>query len=151
MTTPTPAPAEADGWRTIETAPKDGTPHIICAMVNGPIVGEATYHALENADEGWWWANTGPGDYHAEKISPEPFAWRPLPAPPAAQEEEYMKFYFGDWPFYFALVIVGLLVCLIIGTAGYCIATDNPNACPAITKNGRCIASTLGCEGRYDE
>lgn len=62
-----------------------------------------------------------------------------------------MKFHFGGWPFYFAVIIIGGLLVTIITSAGYCIYTNNPNACPAITKNGKCLASTLGCAGRYDQ
>lgn len=82
-----PAPRE-DGWRfDMENAPHDGTPLLVSVMINGPVVGEARWTG-EDGDAGWWWAQTSPGDYYAEKITSTPIAWRPLPAPPSAREGE---------------------------------------------------------------
>jgi hypothetical protein len=69
-------------WQLIETAPKDGMPVLV---VWDGIVGEAHYCGDEDTrDPGWWWANTSPGDYHAERLSPDPTHWMPLPPPPAS-------------------------------------------------------------------
>jgi hypothetical protein len=74
-------PPGGEPWMPIETAPKDRTPVIV--WWDGRIVGEARYIPEEDmSDFGWWWANEGPGDYHAEKLSPEPTHWQPLPQPP---------------------------------------------------------------------
>lgn len=72
-------------WRPIESAPKDSTPVIV--WWDGRIVGEARFVKNDPDEPGaWWWANEGPGDYHAEKLSPEPTHWMPMPLPPAPQE-----------------------------------------------------------------
>lgn len=47
------------------------------------IVGEAYYFDSANPlDQGWWWANTGPGDYDAEKITDRIIAYCDMPDPP---------------------------------------------------------------------
>ncbi|WP_182421994.1 DUF551 domain-containing protein [Aureimonas sp. ME7] len=78
---------EADGWRPIETAPRDGTNVIVAVPTKDRddfIVGEA-YCNEERG--GWWWANLSDGDYYASPIIEMhyhlPSHWRPLPAPPA--------------------------------------------------------------------
>lgn len=72
-------------WQDISTAPKDGTAVLLC--IDGDVIGEAYWYSYTDReqDQGWWWANTGPGDYHADRISivgPHPAFWMPLPAPP---------------------------------------------------------------------
>lgn len=73
-------------WQPIESAPRDGTSVIVLV---GDLVGEATClegESYSGSDAGWWWANTSPGDYYAEKIAlrhGEPTHWMPLPDPPA--------------------------------------------------------------------
>lgn len=78
------AQVRAAEWRDIATAPQDGTPVIVCA---GDIVGEARYIG-EDGDEGWWWAGTDPGDYHASRIDVPVSHWQPLPPPPAREGSE---------------------------------------------------------------
>lgn len=76
-------------WQPIETAPK-GEAVLIAAERGRRVVGEAMYHDREEyGDSGWWWANEGPGDYHAEQLDIEGWtvmAWMPLPEPPRAAE-----------------------------------------------------------------
>ena len=71
--------AEAgDGWRDIETAPKDGTKILLWP---GYLMGG-------DPMTGWWarlarkWVSAG------EPFEVAPTHWRPLPAPPAAQEKK---------------------------------------------------------------
>lgn len=78
-------PAVDDGWRTMDSAPKDKTPVIIAVPTkdrDGYIVGEAYFDAFE-----WWWAGSGPAVWGTAPISDcnhhEPFRWRPLPPAPA--------------------------------------------------------------------
>lgn len=76
-------------WQPIETAPKDKTGVIIACpsmRVRGEwVVGEA-YFSPDEYGDGWWWANTSPGDYHSSPIietNNPPTHWQPMPAPPA--------------------------------------------------------------------
>jgi len=74
-----PAPA-AQGWRPIESAPRDGTCVLVC---HAGSVGEARY--IE--DEGWWWA----GAYPTDACGPDsirPTHWMPLPEPPQPEQKE---------------------------------------------------------------
>jgi hypothetical protein len=76
------------GWQPIETAPKDFSV-IVAAPCDGHyIVGEARYFADRDSDTGWWWAGESPGDYYADKISPDPEFWQPLPSAPLAPTQE---------------------------------------------------------------
>lgn len=78
-------------WQPIETAPKDGAPVII--SVAG-FVGEAAYRAEGSHEGAWWWANEGPGDYHADSIDSrhgEPTHWMPLPDPPETAEPDMSR------------------------------------------------------------
>lgn len=83
-------------WRPIETF--DGCGQARPAIVAVPtkegawIVGEAWLRAEEEGatyDNGWWWAGTGPDDYHDSPIYEMshhrggPTHWLPLPSPPA--------------------------------------------------------------------
>lgn len=65
---------DAEGWRPIESAPRD-QPVIV---TNGESVGEASYH---ESDNGWWWAGYHPTDASDGYVW-QPTHWRPLPAPP---------------------------------------------------------------------
>lgn len=67
-------------WQPIDTAPTDGTEII---ATDGVVVFAAQFKGDEGShDAGWWYANTGPGDYYADLISPPPTWWAPLPEPP---------------------------------------------------------------------
>jgi hypothetical protein len=73
-----------DEWKTIETAPRDRT--AVLVYWNSMVVGEARYDPDEG-HEGWWWANLDWSDNHAERMSPEPTHWMPLPPPPAKEPQ----------------------------------------------------------------
>lgn len=74
-------------WRVISTAPKRESVLVATrGYATGQwIVGEA-YHRFEgDGDDGWWWANQDPGDYHAQSLESAgipPLWWMPLPKPP---------------------------------------------------------------------
>lgn len=78
------------GWRTIDSAPRDGTSIILAVTggINGPVIGEARWHYADGGD--WWWAGNAPGDYHGGPISEINFGvpthWQPLPLPPTDRE-----------------------------------------------------------------
>lgn len=83
------APAGAPAWLPIESAPTKNGATVMLAVRDfgdGWIVGEA--HLIVEEETGgseWWWANEGPGDYHAEAIQcrhGSPLYWQPLPSPP---------------------------------------------------------------------
>lgn len=64
-------------WKTIETAPKDGT-HVLISTDVGS-VGEAF---LEEDDKRWYWAGhhwTDAADGSIDSVT----HWQPLPEPPA--------------------------------------------------------------------
>ena len=65
----------ADGWRPIETAPKDGTKVLVC----GPHENGGTYQAVTAWPKGW--VARWPVSYEAYAAD-EPTHWRPLPAAP---------------------------------------------------------------------
>jgi hypothetical protein len=78
-------------WQLIDTAPHDPDLQVIvCVPVpqNGrQIVGEAYWCGNGDPnDEGWWWAQTSPGDYRCDSIvnalGAEPTHWMPMPEPP---------------------------------------------------------------------
>ncbi len=89
--------AEAgDGWRPIETAPKDGDTHILVwpGLMGRPLMAiwepaSRTPPMMrivsdENHDHPGYWRTA-----MTQKSTPyEPTHWRPLPAPPAAQEKK---------------------------------------------------------------
>jgi hypothetical protein len=66
-----------DGWRTIETAPKDGTV-ILLADWDGTVSAAYWSNSTYYRDRGFRWANTGSlsGDPR------RPICWIPLPAAP---------------------------------------------------------------------
>lgn len=80
---------DANGWRPIETAPRDGTSVIVASRYETrTVVGEARFLMDEDATyTAWWWANQSPGDYYADMIYPNPTHWQPLPAPPEVTHE----------------------------------------------------------------
>ena len=68
-----------EGWRPIETAPKDGTEILVC----GPAC-SGFYFSVACWKDRWqesWWS-----DYEDEELFP-PSHWMPLPAAPEPQEE----------------------------------------------------------------
>ena len=76
-----------DGWRHIDTAPRDGTPVLIAAHDGGRrVVGEAQFDAEYGA---WWWAGESWGDVGARSL-PEhgwiAYRWVHLPAPPDTKD-----------------------------------------------------------------
>lgn len=71
-------------WKSIDTfeeptARSSGT-GVIIADADGE-VGEAYFRNFGDEDDGWWWINTGWGDY-PEPPRPSPTHWMPLPPPP---------------------------------------------------------------------
>ncbi len=89
-----------EAWQPIETAPRpEEYQPMVCVLLSwtdvsqeGEVrqtVGEGYWRA-EGAGGDWWWANLGPGDYHAdpiaEMITGQITHWRPLPAPPFTPE-----------------------------------------------------------------
>lgn len=84
-----PVKGETEGWRPIETAPKDKTPVIIAVPTKDRddwIVGEAYFDPESYEGGDWWWAGTSHGDYTSSPISDcnhhAPEFWRQMPAPP---------------------------------------------------------------------
>lgn len=88
---PPPDTVPDDGWRPIETAPKDGTQILVaCPKAVGVVAWE---WVIQSKGLGWWRWQAGPveaayGDYDPSPIagkddlSGEPTHWRPLPPPP---------------------------------------------------------------------
>jgi len=75
-----------NGWRDIETAPKDGTRVLLRIGRKNPLtfIGHQGRPWNDDVDEeGLCWLN----DDDEEHIGPVTH-WRPLPAPPAAQEKK---------------------------------------------------------------
>lgn len=79
-----PAPEARQDWQPIESFNgleiQFGTGVIVC---EDGIVGEAVWRG---EDEGWWWINNNPSDAWGSRIYPT--HWMPLPAPPAAKEDQ---------------------------------------------------------------
>lgn len=75
------APAADDGWRPIETAPKDGTDVLVCLSDTVAIA-----HWSKGLGGSGWLDDSGAGhhDYWNYVGLISPTHWRPLPAPPAA-------------------------------------------------------------------
>lgn len=80
--------AARPGWRSMDSAPRDGTSVLVWSEPftegGNRSVGEAYFR-----DDEWWWACTGPDDYHCDPISETNGAvggWQPLPPPPSAPE-----------------------------------------------------------------
>jgi|WetSurMetagenome_2_1015567.scaffolds.fasta_scaffold586797_2 hypothetical protein len=59
-------------WRTMETAPKDGTPFLGCANKDLPVV---TWY---DVDHYWSYSTLSGGEY----VKWQPTHWMPLPKPP---------------------------------------------------------------------
>lgn len=77
-----PTPGTAIGWRTMESAPRDGTPVLVFvpAWYRGQ-GGQAVACWMDFSDR--------PGWYFGSASACEPSAWQPLPpAPPATPQEE---------------------------------------------------------------
>lgn len=75
-------------WQDIASAPKDES-NVLIAV--GELVGEAWQRCAGDSDDGWWWANTGPGDYSAERVEilhGMPEWWQPLPEPPICKRAQ---------------------------------------------------------------
>jgi hypothetical protein len=64
-------------WRSIETAPKDGT-HISACNIHNPGVPMTTVHRF---DGGWHLSVNQMGEY-SEYVWGPPTHWQPLPEPP---------------------------------------------------------------------
>lgn len=65
-------------WKTIDSAPKDRTPIVICA---DGIVGEAYFNEDDSSHDGnFYWAQTHWTDSHVSPIYPT--HWQNLPPPP---------------------------------------------------------------------
>ena len=80
-----PAPAEADGWRPIESAPKDGTLILACGFgPKGYFVADVKYK-----DEQWMIFHPEEDDWTV--ASHRVTHWRPLPSPPSATELQPTK------------------------------------------------------------
>lgn len=83
--------AAEDGWRPIETAPRDGAAVFVAIPwdnSDGWITGEAKTHDTEYGPA-WYWMNLDPSDYHADVIYPR--MWQPLPAPPIIKPKDEVK------------------------------------------------------------
>jgi hypothetical protein len=68
-----------NGWKPIETAPKDGTSILLS---DGKWVGEGYYS--EHSGGTWWEAGSHWTDAHDGQIYPT--HWQPLPPPPSEGE-----------------------------------------------------------------
>ena len=66
-----------DGWQPIETAPMDGTP--ILLMLAEDVLGSRMHVGVFHHN-----TRLIAGHFHFDM--PQPTRWRPLPAPPAAEE-----------------------------------------------------------------
>lgn len=64
---------EGDGWRPIESAPRDGTHIMVPGQFSGMEIDEAQWDEDTNP-EGWWSVKLD--------LPLEPTHWQPLPAPP---------------------------------------------------------------------
>lgn len=71
--------ADPNGWRPIETAPKDGTLVLIFAALGNPAAFEgvllAAYGRTDDNGEDWWALDSG-------GWVKSPSHWMPLPPPP---------------------------------------------------------------------
>ena len=68
--------ANGEGWQSIETAPKDGTPVLLWP-------GQDTWLGMPAAVTGWWSRHL---DWVCNAGMMWPTHWRPLPAPPEKME-----------------------------------------------------------------
>ncbi len=73
-----PAPAQAEGWQPIATAPKDGQFRLVCA--NG-VVCKALRWIVNGEDRGWFQDGVW-----CDAIKPS--HWMPLPVPPSAPDAD---------------------------------------------------------------
>lgn len=67
---------EGDGWRTMDSAPRDGTPFIIWCEQTG-LQNNKSRHLITKVKDGL---------YEGLMFFDEPTHWRPLPAPPRGEE-----------------------------------------------------------------
>lgn len=74
---------EAEGWRGMESAPKDGTPILITRET--PFESEEGWHVVRWGDDEWWICHDGKNDHPLR--GPDPTHWRPLPARPSSSPE----------------------------------------------------------------
>jgi len=84
---PPEAPAVAEGWRPIESAPRDGSAILITRPTDFP--SEEAYHVVRwdgSPGEGWWQVHDGKFDHPLR--GPDPTFWKPLAAAPARQGKE---------------------------------------------------------------
>lgn len=83
---PAPPASEPEGWRDIESAPKDGTRVLLWSSTSGGVwwgywaVHGANWQPTDTGEDGW---TSGAVNYSAELVVYiDPTHWRPLPAPP---------------------------------------------------------------------
>lgn len=73
-----------DGWRGIESAPKDGTCVLVADSNAGGSWVEAAYWSTEEGHEGWYMRGTDWTDYVDGQVWPA--WWKPMPAAPQREE-----------------------------------------------------------------
>jgi len=69
-----------DGWRPIETAPKDGSTILLAERTWGGNLVVTPGRWFED-EQGWWEHGSHPTDYADQRID-HPTHWMPLPSPP---------------------------------------------------------------------
>lgn len=73
------AALDADGWRPIETAPKDGTSILVCDVKSDSV--DQVEWSTEFDDDGMWHA-TGGKRKTGNSLGYQAKLWMPLPRPP---------------------------------------------------------------------
>jgi len=79
-----PSHPEPKGWRTIDSAPRDGTP-ILITRPTAYMVEEGWHVVRWDEDDGGWVCHDGKFDTPLR--GPEPSHWQPLPEPPVSPEK----------------------------------------------------------------
>ena len=76
-----------NGWRSMETAPKDGTAILAaCPSANNIFIAAwRTWHYdLLREDVTTWWSNGAKNSYQPDQLILEPTHWMPLPDLPVS-------------------------------------------------------------------